>query len=273
MTTQPQRLQYLEAMGLTAWVARYRLPHARPTDACEWELPERPASKPPAERLHALLDEAEAASARQPAPDPVVPETPRPAAPGRARQLLGGEPKGEVAESPDNANGVADEAIAPQEPLRFALQVACLGDRWLLVVPATSPPDATQLQLLGNALQAVGIVPGRLPVFETFRWPLIEAPSVSSPLEEAREGLHAYIDGARRRGWAPERVLIFGHEETVERVLAIERDYCEALALPGWQGPGLDELARSADAKRSLWPVLRGWAQAWSRDAEAGADG
>ncbi|KAA0012170.1 hypothetical protein F0A17_12880 [Billgrantia pellis] len=272
MITEPQRLQYLEAMGLTAWVARYRLPNARPTDACEWELPERPVAKPPAERLHALLDEAEAASSRQSDPDPVVAEAPRPATIGRARQLLGAMPENGNVVPAENAKAVPDEVAPRQEPLRFVLQVACLGDRWLIVVPEASPPDAAQIQLLGNALQAVGIVPDRLPAFQTFRWPLMEELSVISPLEEAREGLHAFIDGTRRRGWAPERVLIFGREETIDRVLSIEQGHCGPLAMPGWQGPALAELAESAEAKRSLWPTLLEWQRAWSQGPEANAD-
>nr|WP_145924117.1 hypothetical protein [Halomonas elongata] len=89
MTTEPHRLQYLEAMGLTAWVARYRLPNARPTEACEWE-PEpagEAGSRAPGERLHALLDDAaEASSTSAPSNE----STTRPSAgQGRARALLG----------------------------------------------------------------------------------------------------------------------------------------------------------------------------------------
>lgn len=47
MTPEPQRLQYLEAMGVTAWVARYQLPNARPSETCEWELPEPGDTSPP----------------------------------------------------------------------------------------------------------------------------------------------------------------------------------------------------------------------------------
>src|SRR5690554_7936995 len=67
-------------MGLTAWVARYALPNARPTPACDWELPEAPPAEAPGERLHALLDEAREVP---PSPRPAEPEPPRAARPPR----------------------------------------------------------------------------------------------------------------------------------------------------------------------------------------------
>lgn len=288
MTTEPQRLQYLEAMGLTAWVARYQLSNARPTEACEWTLPQRAAPAPPAERLHALLDEAEAA----PRQAPPVGESVRPRPPRRARQLLGIEPEGETSEAPETDSApIGTKTTSPgaprpetspetaatmsrqvQEPLRFTLQVACLAGRWLVFVPQASAPDATQSELLSNALKAAGIDAPAPLAFETFRWPPMENLPVEAPLEEAREGLAAFIEGTQRRGWSPERVLVFGHDETLVRLTDLNEGEgrIESLGLPGWQGPGLDELVQSAEAKRSLWPTLLAWRQAWSaKDAEA----
>nr|WP_267956515.1 hypothetical protein [Halomonas sp. MCCC 1A17488] len=250
-------------MGLTAWVARYRLPHARPTEACAWELPERPAATPPAERLHALLDEADAA-ARQAPPGPPAAEPPRASSPNRARQLLG------IASADEEAGPAASEAAAPeaakpgQEPLRFTLQVACLAGRWLVTVPGEAPPG-DQGQLLGNLLQAAGIAAEPSLVFETFRWPPMENLPVEAPLEEAREGLQAFIEGTRRRGWALERILVFGRDEALDRLLGPQQGAFELLGLPAWQGPALGELAQSAAAKRELWPTLLEWRRAWSR--------
>jgi hypothetical protein len=269
VTTEPQRLQYLEAMGLTAWVARYQLPRARPSEACEWELPERPAVKPPAERLHALLDEAEAASPRPvQTPPPVEPE--RTAVPKRARQLLGIAPVDEAEDAGHDAT--TKEARPAQEPLRFTLQVACLAGRWMVVVPQEGALDASQGQLLANLLQAVAIDIGQLPVFETFRWPPMENLPVEAPLEEAREGLQAFIEGTQRRGWALERILVFGRDETLDRLLGSQQGAFELLDLPGWQGPSLAELTQSATAKRELWPVLQEWRRAWSQSGNGTDD-
>lgn len=262
MTTEPQRLQYLEAMGLTAWVARYRLPHARPTEACEWELPERPAASPPGARLHALLDEAEEA-ARQPALPPAA-EPPRAASPKRARQLLGiapGDKETDAKPHPEREQAVSRGKSA-QEPLRFTLQVACLAGRWLVVVPGPVTPDASQGQLLNNLFQAAGLEPPL--AFETFRWPPMENLPAEAPLEEAREGLQAFVEGTHRRGWALERVLVFGQDDTLDRILGTRQGTFDLLGLPGWQGPALAELVQSAAAKRALWPTLLEWRRIWS---------
>lgn len=66
MTPDVIRRQYLDAMGITAWAAKYQLPNARPTEACEWE--DAPAVTPPRERLHALLDDAPAPRPRHQSP-------------------------------------------------------------------------------------------------------------------------------------------------------------------------------------------------------------
>lgn len=263
MTTEPQRLQYLEAMGLTAWVARYALPNARPTPACEWELPEAPPAEAPGERLHALLDEAREAAPTRPA-EPEPPRAARPPRPGMARALLEPPPAEEVA-APVEA--VPAEPLAPREPLRFAFQAACLEGRWLLLLAGERPPGRAELQLLGNLLRAAGIA-SPLPVFQPFRWPLEEGLTVHEPVEEAREGLQAFVAGARRRGWSPERLLLFGEEATLGEVLALEDGRCPPLALPAWQGPALGELAESAEAKRALLPQLLAWGRDWESAEE-----
>ncbi|MDN3521309.1 hypothetical protein [Halomonas ramblicola] len=257
MTSEPQRLQYLEAMGLTAWVARYALPNARPTEACDWAPPETPAAEPPGERLHALLDEAAKAPAPRPA-ESAQERVERPQRPGKARALLGEVPTEEGAPT---ATPPA-EPEAPREALRFAFQVACLEGRWLLLLPGRQAPGRSELALLGNLLRAAGI-PAGVPGFEAFRWPLEEGLPVTAPLEEAREGLQAFVAGAHRRGWAPERLLVFGGDEVLERVLTLEAGQCPLLGLPAWQGPALGELAGSAEAKRALLPRLDEWRRAW----------
>ncbi|MCH4561884.1 hypothetical protein MKP05_01925 [Halomonas sp. EGI 63088] len=267
MTPEPQRRQYLEAMGLTAWEARYRLPNARPTPACEWQRPAPAPTEAPAERLHALLDESAREAPARPTPEPAPRErSQRPAGPGKARALLGGGEVPGAAEAP--ARDEERPAAEPAEALRFTLQVACLDGRWLLLLPRASQPDATRQRLLANLLQAAGVLPERPLEFETFHWPQMEGLPVDAPLEEARQGLQAFLEGRRRRGWAPERLLIFGHDATLARVLTVEGAHCALLDLPAWQGPGLDELAGSAEAKRALWPRLAGWREAWQGTGE-----
>ncbi|MEQ5800801.1 hypothetical protein [Halomonas sp. H10-9-1] len=269
MISEPQRLQYLEAMGLTGWAARYALPNARPTPACEWEVLAAPVAAPPGERLHALLDEAREQPAAPRSEAPAQERVARAPRPGKARAaLLGETPR---PEAPDNA---AEEAAGPVarsagEALRFAFQIACLEGRWLIVLTGEQAPGRPQLMLLANLLRAAG-VESPLPVFQDFRWPLQEGLPVHEPLEEAREGLKAFIAGTRRRGWAPQRLLVFGQEDALGRVLSLADGHCPVLDLPAWQGPALAELAGSAEAKRAMLPQLLELGKAW-RDAVAKA--
>ncbi|MDR5900651.1 hypothetical protein [Halomonas icarae] len=269
MTSEPQRLQYLEAMGLTAWVARYALPNAHPTPACEWELPERPPEVGHGQRLQALLDEAREQPAAPPAESPAQERTERVPRPGKARAALLGDmaPLEEVSAEAEPSRAMADEA--PREALRFAFQVACLEGRWLLVLPGDQAPGRLQLMLLANLLRAAGIE-SPPPVFQDFRWPLQEGLPVQEPLVEAREGLKAFVAGASRRGWEPERLLVFGRDEVLERVLSLEGEHCPLFGLPAWQGPSLAELVNGAEAKRALLPRLLALGEAW-RETQGGA--
>ncbi|WP_458524889.1 hypothetical protein [Onishia taeanensis] len=308
---EPQRLQYLEAMGLTAWVGRYRLPNAALTEACVWEEPASPSVEPPAARLQALIGDAAAPARPAAAPGAGAPDQPpgesnpgqataradRPAdkpagkGVGRARAMLTGEspaphegvaPQGVTREgvtreggatergANEPRDGVPAEAPAraaveasPGEALRFSLQVAALEGRWLLVLPAETPPGPMPRRLLANLLRAAGIRSAELPAFQHFRWPMMDELPVTAPLEEARDGLRAFLDGRRRHGWRPERLLVFGEDATLSWVLALEGETCPLLDLPAWQGPSLEALATDPEAKRALWPVLCRWGEAW----------
>ena len=269
MTPEPQRLQYLEAMGLTAWVSRYRLPNALPTPPCEWEaaMPEAEGRRAPGERLHALLDEAAEAQVAAPRPAPAEPEPRHRPSAGKARALLGDlVPPDEQAVTPEAQAAVP---VRHGEALRFTLQVACLDGRWLVLLPREAPPGSVELRLLRHLLQAAGVVPEQMPAFEAFRWPQVEGLPVEAPLEEAREGLQAFLAGRQRRGWVPERLLVFGEDESLAEILSLADGHCPLLALPAWQGPALGELAGSAEAKRALWPQMAGWRDVWQAGREA----
>ncbi|RTR03369.1 hypothetical protein [Halomonas nitroreducens] len=267
MTTEPQRLQYLEAMGLTAWTARYRLPNARATEACDWALPvpEEGVRQAPGARLHALLESPAEATPAPPASEPKARQRP-PAGSAKARALLGDivpGAEGDAGTGPAEGEAATPGAEAQQEPLRFSLQVACLDGRWLVILPREAAPGVVELRLLANLLRAAGVVPEKPPAFEAFHWPQVEGLPVQAPLEEAGEGLQAFLAGRRRRGWAPERLLIFGEGGALAPLLALQDGHCPLLDLPAWQGPALTELAGSAAAKRALWPSLADWRRAW----------
>ena len=275
MTSEPHRLQYLEAMGLTAWVARYRLPNALETPSCEWESPAPEPATAPSERLHALLGDAGEASASSSEPQESAVRPP--SGPRKARALLGDLMPGESSDSapatpaPAASSGPATEQATPasaseasNEALRFTWQVSCLEGRWLLVLPRDRGPSDTEYRLLGNLMRSVGVVPSQAPTFESFRWPQLEGLTVESPLEEAQDGLRAFLSGRRQRGWQPERLLVFGEAALTERLLQLADGHSALLSLPVWQGPDLQTLAASADAKRALWPRLADWPRLWS---------
>ncbi|WP_224424099.1 hypothetical protein [Modicisalibacter sp. MOD 31.J] len=264
---EPQRAQYLEAMGLTPWVSRYRLPNALETPECDWQAPAAEPQTPPAQRLHALLD-APATPASDPAPAETAPPRPARAPVKRARALLGETPADDTSHAPDTreapvATAAPSAEPSRQEPLRFTLQVAALDGRWLVVQPGEAAPDGQALTLFANLLRAGGIELAGPPDFQHFRWPLMPDIPAEAPLEEARDGLRAFIEGRRRRGWNPERVLLFGADETLARVLDLADDRSGLLGLPVWQSVSLAELSRSASAKRDLWPRLAEWRDAW----------
>lgn len=272
-------------MGVTAWVGRYRLPNALETLACEWELPEAPSETPPAQRLQELLDDTPSSVPERVAERNDARPPPKPRR-GRARALLGieeppaeddatsppvDEPPVPAAKAPlqedENARQDArDNVLATSEALRFSLQVAALEGRWMAVLPVATAPGADMQRLLVNLLRAAGIALVEPPAFQTFHWPMMEELPVEAPLAEARDGLRAFVEGRRRDGWRPERLLVFGSDPALERVLAVTEGYCPLLDLPAWQGPSLVTLGTSADDKRALLPCLAEWRAAWLED-------
>ncbi|MGQ7246778.1 hypothetical protein ACUN9Y_05515 [Halomonas sp. V046] len=291
MTAEPARLAYLDAMGLTAWVARYQLPNARESEACEWPQAEPEAPRRVgADSLHALLSDNEAATALtaevpgEAGPPSAQKAESAPRAPQgqrKARALLGdfaldsapdGTPIDEPSSPAPPASGAPDvpatasASAAAQQALRFECQVGCLDGRWLMLVAQSAPLASAHQRLLVNLLRAGGVAPEQRPSFEALRWPLDEGLAVRQPQDEARQGLAAFIAGRRRRGWSPERVLVFGEDAALGEVLDVQDGASQTLALPLWQMPSLDALLEGAEAKRRLWPTLRRWREAWGQE-------
>ncbi|MCK0716335.1 hypothetical protein ACFO0U_08930 [Chromohalobacter sarecensis] len=278
MVGDVQRLQYLEAMGLGAWTSRYRLPNALPTPACEWETPPAEAPTSHGARLQALLDDTVRAPSTGETSSGATPsrDTGKPASSGSARALLLGDAP---TESSSSTPEVAAEPAAPaadvgetetQAALRYDLQVAALEGRWLLLVPEATVPDRTALELLGNLLRVAGIAVDAALEFRSFQWPLVDnAPMTTAPLDDARDGLRAYLAGQARRGWRPERLVVFGQDASLNEVLALEEARSETLDLPCWTLPALATLKSSAAAKRALWPQLTAWREAWAGHDDA----
>ncbi|ANF59247.1 hypothetical protein [Halotalea alkalilenta] len=255
------QLQYLEAMGLTLWTARYQLPNARPIDACEWPLESaEEQGVAPATRLQALLRESESVE-RSRSEDTAMADvsavTPAPP-PASARALLG-EEQAETTPAPAAATEAPAPAAVSQAPLRFSFTAIVVERRWL-VMSVGDRPDPRQLSLLDALFSAVGANQRQLGELVEFHWPMIEGLSVEEPLLEAREGLRAFLQGRIGANASPEWLLLFADDgddaSRLREVLAIDDVRSELLELPALAAPGLATLLESAEAKRRLWPAL-----------------
>ena len=281
MNAEVIRRQYLDAMGITTWASRYQLPHALETPACEWEdLVPQPVT--PSQRLHALLDDAQQAAAQRqanPATDDADNEvqaqvsSDHTASPEALRSLLGDTAE-QVADTPQPPTQTtpltvtpdADAAHSQQErtpgttaaPLVFTLSSCCIDGRWLNLVPGEL--GRTEQALLNNLLSVITGTLSTSANVITFSWPpMVNAPQPDDPLEEARDGLNAFISGtARRNGWQLERVFWWGEPQVspFSALLDVDNGHSQTLGLPVWQATALDELAQSTDAKRQLLPRL-----------------
>lgn len=266
MTPEVVRRHYLEAMGVTAWASRYQLPNARPTEACEWD--DRPAAPtPPRERLQALLDDV---PAPRPAPAEAQPvSNEQPASPLAVRALLEERPAASSKPAETAAVPTPSEAPMAKELLQFRLSCVCIGGRWLSVHAGEITP--AEQRLLANICQAAGLAGASLPTATFFKWPpMANAFATEDPLEEAREGVSAFISGAAsRQQWQLEKILWWGSDATdqdsasLAKVLDVDNQRSHTLGLPVWQAPSLDTLLHSTSAKRELWPEWHALAQRW----------
>ncbi|OJA06651.1 hypothetical protein [Halomonas sp. QHL1] len=296
MNQEVTRRHYLDAMGITAWAAKYQLPNALPTEACEWE-DSTPAPTPPRERLQALLDDAPAPRRQTSKPQTPELQSSDPqasgetiASPSAVRALLGQDKQSQDQKKPAIANpdastpSVEAAPATPAKPLKFELSCVCLEGRWMILHAGEMSP--LEQQLLANLLQAAGIQRGALPEVSHFTWPqMANAFAVEDPLDEAREGLAAFIAGsASRQGWRLERLLWWGElaaeldtnsgaeQAPLDRILNVTDGHSQTLSLPLWQGPPLGSLLDGSHSKRDLWPALQALGQLWVADAKQTTD-
>lgn len=171
--------------------------------------------------------------------------------------------QGEIPPQSQPEPGVGLQPSEGQAHWEFRLQVGCMAGRWLVIVPAQQALPASLIRLLGNLFTAAGIGLDQLPVLEEYRWPPFQGGSLQEfshdPGQDARDGLNAFFSGRQRMGWHPHQVLVFGMDDTLRQLLAIESGRSTTLDLPVWLGPELDALSASAEGKRALWPRLADW--------------
>lgn len=201
-----QRLQCLQALGITMYHPRYRLPGAKPSEHGVWpeaglaaraEAPPQNAAPAHAERgeqraANALRVEREAAPRAATATRPEERAAPRGDVPRPAVDL----PRAPRSEAPP-AQGPAPVAHgaepAPAAVQNFQLLFLQVDDDLALVnqIPALSRPQLQdrQLALLTNLLRWLGkAVPAQTP--RMFRWPLPGLESMAASMSPQTSLLH-----------------------------------------------------------------------------------
>ncbi|MGM8932686.1 hypothetical protein [Salinicola halophyticus] len=298
MIADPQRLQYLEAMGIAAWTSRYRFVNARPTEQGEWQVAAEPDKPAPGQRLQALLETPSSPVARDhpavsaPEPEIGVPSEPAASPPARARALLEGVSPATVSSSAATPRQASPSASSPvgsaeevakrpvlADPLRFTLSLAVIGDRWWLMLPGDRPLSTAGHALLEQMLRSVG-VPGDGAALSSLSWPLMDVPA-SDPADEAREGIQVFCAGqAQRHGLTIDGAIVVGDEIWAPLLNDVEKNAensagrnssdDDAGSDVGWTCHSLphpDDLLTSADAKRECWSRLQSLATAWRQGA------
>ncbi|MGJ8526364.1 hypothetical protein LMG33818_002113 [Halomonadaceae bacterium LMG 33818] len=291
--SQYEQSLYMDAMGLTLWTARYRLPNAEQTPACEWPEASRPAQVSPSQRLKALRQDADSSS-----------ETVSGESPTRSAAVppvsTGGEtvpPVERVSPQPDasDANTISDTipftaqvhdrdvvpdstsnlqatssetasrtaATTPstlQDSLAFSFHAITLGNRWW-VLSSQQAFDTQSLALLSNILMAMES-DDRSPTHSVdFKWPMIEGFKVEDPQAEAEDGVLAFVAGQQEQQGKPQMILLLADDadenaQVLSRVLGIDSGTSTLLELPVIQGAALPTLLSRPSAKRALWHAL-----------------
>lgn len=247
---EPRRSRYLRALGIDSYVPRVILPGARPSVACEWEVPPAPESlasvalEPPlaepqdmaAEPLNAVAQSAIEASPERQVARSRAPEIDLQPAARRAEQAP-------AASTPKSAD-IAAEAVP-----KIALAIAVGGG--ILVVddaPANLPERGELQRLLGNILFSLRSE-GGTPALDVFLWPMLKQPQLDRSAAAARETLAAHIQNQIQRNTVHTVLLLGGAaREWVEIDTSGLRCVHSVSALECLRAPG---------NKRQLWQDIR----------------
>lgn len=177
------RLDYLEAMGITQYVARTPLPGARPSPVIELATSAQTAQQPA--RITTLIDVDLPDKKSSPA----------------------------IAARPIPVTPVSTTAAAPASlPTAFHCQIAIWTISDLLVLADAPRLDNSQLTLLRNILQAIGRT-DNLSDVKQFSWPLPQRKDKS--LVAAKEHFQGLLDGGLLQTSGLRQILCFGDSVSV----------------------------------------------------------
>ena len=237
---EPQRSQYLRALGIDVYVPRLILPGAKLSQPCAWES------------AASVITEAVAAAVEDAATNTAIGET---IAVVRQRSLPAeihidiDAPPPVRNTSAANGSGVRAAAELTTTP-KIALSVVVGGG--LLIVDDAPPGTAARsdyLRLLSNilfALQGRNVVPS----LDVFLWPMAKYPQLDQGAAAARETLAAHIHNQIQQH-AIHTVLLLGEDA---------QHWCEVLANDALRCvKSVSALAclQIPANKRQLWQDLR----------------
>lgn len=169
------RLDYLEAMGITQYVAHTPLPGARPSPVIHMEIvaPTQPS------RITELLDEQIPSARKSPAPSPQISVLPTPSTVAASTAL----------------------------PAVFQCQIAIWTVADLLILADAPRLDNSHVTLLRNILQAIGRTE-TLSDARQFSWPLPQRKEKS--VLAAKEHFQGLLDGGLLQTSGLRQILCFG---------------------------------------------------------------
>ena len=228
-----QRLQCLQALGITVYHPRYRLPGAKPSEQGVWPeleaaVPAKPAARAesaePVPRVEVKQPSAQATSAREPLH------------------------RAETSTAAAKPAKVSAAAAAPVAPLQnFQLLFLQIDADLALInqIPALARPQLQdkQLALLGNMLRWLGKpVPAQAP--RVFRWPLPGLEHMAASMS-AQTSLQHFLEQA--------------HSERSFRFLLQLGPQAVGPETKEWAAfatHSLDEMLALPSLKREVWQAL-----------------
>lgn len=168
------RLDYLDAMGITQYVARLPLPGARPSSVIHVEAEQ-------AVSVTALFDEVDFSVSKKPVP--------------------------QVVRQPAATASPSSPLSAASIPATFQCQIAIWTVDDLLILADAPRIDNNQITLLRNILLATGRT-GSLSDVRQFSWPL--AQRKEKHLSAARDHFQGLLDGGLLKNPGLRQILCFG---------------------------------------------------------------
>ncbi len=277
--TEKQRQQYLQAMGLQPWFARYRLPAAPLAGLCAWPEPlqpspalQAPAVEPaPSSRgemlgsLKAALTSAEQALAEGRSGPPIVsPSSPVPHDDSAAQACEAAAPAVDLAPA---AEVLALPAAAENSGVlpRVRLFAAPLPGAGLVVgeLPVHGEPFSRfHLQLLTDLLRAGRRLPEEPFALKHFQWPVCEALVAPYGRRGAVEALQGFL--RNQLAYDACRWLLLLGPQALNLVLDQADAFEPHRGMTKIDGRtcvithGLNQLMRLPELKREAWQDLRG---------------